>query len=62
MCYCFSEKMNIKFVPAEARAGLLSAEESRRLKKLHEDNKELLRIPRRYVVVELNVISFFLNL
>ncbi|XP_067243290.1 large subunit GTPase 1 homolog [Chanodichthys erythropterus] len=42
-----AEKMNIKFVPAEARAGLLSAEESRRLKKLHEDNKELLRIPRR---------------
>ncbi|KAG1950092.1 GTPase LSG1-2 [Pimephales promelas] len=42
-----AEKMNIKFVPAEARAGLLSAEESRRLKKLHEENKELLRIPRR---------------
>ncbi|XP_073667924.1 large subunit GTPase 1 homolog [Paramisgurnus dabryanus] len=42
-----AEKMNIKFVPAEARAGLLSSEESRRLKKLHEDNKELLRIPRR---------------
>ncbi|XP_077059907.1 large subunit GTPase 1 homolog [Siphateles boraxobius] len=42
-----AEKMNIKFVPAEARAGLISAEESRRLKKLHEDNKELLRIPRR---------------
>ncbi|KAK7127578.1 hypothetical protein R3I93_020227 [Phoxinus phoxinus] len=42
-----AEKMNIKFVPAEARAGLISAEESRRLKKLHEDNKGLLRIPRR---------------
>lgn len=42
-----AEKLNIKFVPAEARAGLLSVEESRRLKKLHEDNKELLRIPRR---------------
>ncbi|XP_026131020.1 large subunit GTPase 1 homolog [Carassius auratus] len=42
-----AEKLNIKFVPAEARAGLLSAEESTRLKKLHEDNKQLLRIPRR---------------
>lgn len=42
-----AEKLNIKFVPAEARAGLLSSEESRRLKKLHEENKQLLRIPRR---------------
>uniref|UniRef100_A0A671RC59 Large subunit GTPase 1 homolog n=1 Tax=Sinocyclocheilus anshuiensis TaxID=1608454 RepID=A0A671RC59_9TELE len=42
-----AEKLNIKFVPAEARAGLLSAEESTRLKKLHEDNKQFLRIPRR---------------
>ncbi|XP_050978063.1 large subunit GTPase 1 homolog [Labeo rohita] len=42
-----AEKLNIKFVPAEARTGLLSAEESTRLKKLHEDNKQLLRIPRR---------------
>ncbi|XP_016089016.1 large subunit GTPase 1 homolog [Sinocyclocheilus grahami] len=42
-----AEKLNIKFVPAEARTGLLSAEESTRLKKLHEDNKQFLRIPRR---------------
>ncbi|KAG7230696.1 hypothetical protein INR49_019503 [Caranx melampygus] len=42
-----AEKLNIKFVPAEARAGLLSAEEKTRLKKLHEDNKHFLRIPRR---------------
>ncbi|XP_043108859.1 large subunit GTPase 1 homolog [Puntigrus tetrazona] len=42
-----AEKLNIKFVPAEARAGLLSAEESTRLKKLHEENKQFLRIPRR---------------
>ena len=41
------EKLNIKFVPAEARAGLLTAEEKNRLKKLHEDNKHFLRIPRR---------------
>ncbi|XP_030647290.1 large subunit GTPase 1 homolog [Chanos chanos] len=42
-----AEKLNIKFVPAESRAGLLTAEESKRLKKLHEDNKQFLRIPRR---------------
>ncbi|KAJ8277183.1 hypothetical protein GJAV_G00072320 [Gymnothorax javanicus] len=42
-----AEKLNIKFVPAEARAGLLSSEELNRLKRLHEDNKKFLRIPRR---------------
>uniref|UniRef100_A0A673CDU5 Large subunit GTPase 1 homolog n=1 Tax=Sphaeramia orbicularis TaxID=375764 RepID=A0A673CDU5_9TELE len=42
-----AEKLNIKFVPAEARAGLLSTAEKSRLKKLHEDNKHFLRIPRR---------------
>ncbi|XP_038856886.1 large subunit GTPase 1 homolog isoform X2 [Salvelinus namaycush] len=42
-----AEKLNIKFVPAEARAGLLTAEEIAKLKKLHEENKQLLRIPRR---------------
>lgn len=42
--------MNIKFVPAESRAGLLTAEECKRLKKLHEENKQFLRIPRRYAV------------
>ncbi|XP_077964439.1 large subunit GTPase 1 homolog [Gasterosteus aculeatus] len=42
-----AEKLNIKFVPPEARAGLLTAEEQTRLKKLHEDNKHFLRIPRR---------------
>ncbi|KAM7387926.1 hypothetical protein PAMP_024135 [Pampus punctatissimus] len=42
-----AEKLNIKFVPAEARAGLLTAEEKSRLKKLHEDNKHFLKIPRR---------------
>lgn len=43
----FIEKFNIKFVPAEARAGLLTAEENARLKKLHEENKHFLKIPRR---------------
>ncbi|XP_070765209.1 large subunit GTPase 1 homolog [Enoplosus armatus] len=42
-----AEKLNIKFVPAEARAGLLTADERKRLQKLHEDNKHFLRIPRR---------------
>ncbi|XP_024909834.1 large subunit GTPase 1 homolog [Cynoglossus semilaevis] len=42
-----AEKLNIKFVPAEARAGLLTAEEKTKLKKLHEDNQHFLRIPRR---------------
>ncbi|KAM4628559.1 large subunit GTPase 1 homolog [Polymixia lowei] len=42
-----AEKLNIKFVPAEARAGLLTTEEKTRLKKLHEENKRFLRIPRR---------------
>ncbi|XP_013855324.1 large subunit GTPase 1 homolog isoform X1 [Austrofundulus limnaeus] len=42
-----AEKLNIRFVPAEARAGLLTAEEKARLKKLHEENKHFLRIPRR---------------
>lgn len=48
-CFVFLEKLNIKFVPAEARAGILTAEEKNRLKKLHEDNKHFLKIPRRYV-------------
>ncbi|XP_053368602.1 large subunit GTPase 1 homolog [Clarias gariepinus] len=42
-----AEKLNIRFVPAEARCGLLTSEESKRLKKLHEDNRQFLRIPRR---------------
>uniref|UniRef100_A0A672G4E9 Large subunit GTPase 1 homolog n=1 Tax=Salarias fasciatus TaxID=181472 RepID=A0A672G4E9_SALFA len=42
-----AEKLNVRFVPAEQRAGLLTAEEKTRLKKLHEDNKHFLRIPRR---------------
>ncbi|KAF7664262.1 hypothetical protein LDENG_00182250 [Lucifuga dentata] len=42
-----AEKLNIKFVSAEARAGLLTTEEKTRLEKLHEDNKHFLQIPRR---------------
>lgn len=42
-----AEKLNIKFVLPEARTGLLSSEESQRIKKLHEENRQFLRIPRR---------------
>ncbi|XP_069474681.1 large subunit GTPase 1 homolog [Ambystoma mexicanum] len=42
-----AEKLNIKFVPAEARTGLLSVEETNRIHELHEQNKQLLSIPRR---------------
>uniref|UniRef100_H0WMU6 Large subunit GTPase 1 homolog n=1 Tax=Otolemur garnettii TaxID=30611 RepID=H0WMU6_OTOGA len=42
-----TEKLNIKFVLPEARTGLLSFEESQRIKKLHEENKQFLCIPRR---------------
>ncbi|KAJ3600015.1 hypothetical protein NHX12_033967 [Muraenolepis orangiensis] len=42
-----AEKLNIRFVPPEARAGLLTMEEKAVLKKVHEENKNLLRIPRR---------------
>ncbi|XP_073434792.1 large subunit GTPase 1 homolog [Dendrobates tinctorius] len=42
-----AEKLNIKFVPAEARTGLLTSEESNRIHKLHEENEKFLCIPRR---------------
>ncbi|XP_063772498.1 large subunit GTPase 1 homolog isoform X2 [Pseudophryne corroboree] len=42
-----AEKLNIKFVPAEARTGLLTSEESNRIHKLQEENKQFLCIPRR---------------
>ncbi|XP_029471651.1 large subunit GTPase 1 homolog isoform X1 [Rhinatrema bivittatum] len=42
-----AEKLNIKFVPAEARTGLLSAEETKRIQKLQIENKQFLCIPRR---------------
>ncbi|XP_067398925.1 large subunit GTPase 1 homolog isoform X2 [Emydura macquarii macquarii] len=42
-----AEKLNIKFVPAEARTGLLTAEEIKNIKKLHEENRQFLCIPRR---------------
>ncbi|KAM8954112.1 large subunit GTPase 1 homolog [Pelodytes ibericus] len=42
-----AEKLNIKFVPAEERTGLLTSEETQRIHKLQEENKQFLCIPRR---------------
>lgn len=42
-----AEKLNLKFVLPEARTGLLSSEESQRINKLHEENRQFLCIPRR---------------
>ncbi|XP_068137256.1 large subunit GTPase 1 homolog [Hyperolius riggenbachi] len=42
-----AEKLNIQFIPAEARAGLLTSEETNRIHKLQEENKQFLCIPRR---------------
>ncbi|XP_043348118.1 large subunit GTPase 1 homolog isoform X2 [Dermochelys coriacea] len=42
-----AEKLNIKFVPAAARTGLLTAEETKNIEKLHEENRQFLCIPRR---------------
>lgn len=42
-----AEKLNIKFVLPEARTGLLSFEESQRINKLHEENRQFLCVPRR---------------
>uniref|UniRef100_A0A8D0HM36 Large subunit GTPase 1 homolog n=1 Tax=Sphenodon punctatus TaxID=8508 RepID=A0A8D0HM36_SPHPU len=42
-----AEKLNIKFVPPEARTGLLTPEETKRIEELHEENKRFLCIPRR---------------
>nr|XP_033815276.1 large subunit GTPase 1 homolog [Geotrypetes seraphini] len=42
-----AEKLNIKFVSAEARTGLLSTEETKQIQKLHDENEQFLCIPRR---------------
>uniref|UniRef100_A0A8C5MKX5 Large 60S subunit nuclear export GTPase 1 n=1 Tax=Leptobrachium leishanense TaxID=445787 RepID=A0A8C5MKX5_9ANUR len=42
-----AEKLNIRFVPAEARTGLLTSEETQRINQLQEENKQFLCIPRR---------------
>ncbi|XP_055502190.1 large subunit GTPase 1 homolog [Leucoraja erinacea] len=42
-----AEKLNITIISAEDRTGLLTTEESKKIKKLHEENKQFLCIPRR---------------
>ncbi|XP_051874040.1 large subunit GTPase 1 homolog [Pristis pectinata] len=42
-----AEKLNIKIISAEDRTGLLTVEENKKIKKLQEENKQFLCIPRR---------------
>ncbi|XP_067851368.1 large subunit GTPase 1 homolog [Heptranchias perlo] len=42
-----AEKLNVKIISAEDRTGLLTPEESKKIKKLQEENKQFLCIPRR---------------
>lgn len=42
-----AEKLNVRFVPPEARPGLLTPEEKLRLRLRQEENRGALRIPRR---------------
>ncbi|KFV88571.1 Large subunit GTPase 1, partial [Struthio camelus australis] len=40
-------RLNIQFVSAQTRTGLLTAQEAQRVRQLHEQNRQFLRIPRR---------------
>ncbi|XP_043558215.1 large subunit GTPase 1 homolog isoform X1 [Chiloscyllium plagiosum] len=42
-----AEKLNVKIISAEDRTGLLTTEESKKIKKIQEENKQFLSIPRR---------------
>lgn len=42
-----AERLNIQIVSAQSRTGLLTAQEAQRVRQLHEENRQLLRIPRR---------------
>ncbi|EOB05190.1 Large subunit GTPase 1-like protein, partial [Anas platyrhynchos] len=42
-----SERLNIQFVSAQSRTGLLTAQEAQHVQQLHEENRRFLRIPRR---------------
>lgn len=44
-----AEKLNIKFVNPRSNVGLLTAEEKNRAKVTHEQHKDFIRIPRRWV-------------
>ncbi|NWZ32428.1 LSG1 GTPase, partial [Asarcornis scutulata] len=42
-----AERLNIQFVSAQSRTGLLTAQEAQHVQQLHEENRRFLRIPRR---------------
>ncbi|NXX12835.1 LSG1 GTPase, partial [Podargus strigoides] len=42
-----AERLNIQIVSAQSRTGLLTAQEAQRVRQLQEENRQLLRIPRR---------------
>ncbi|NXN78940.1 LSG1 GTPase, partial [Bombycilla garrulus] len=42
-----AERLNAQIVSAQSRTGLLTAQEAQRVRQLHQENQELLRIPRR---------------
>ncbi|XP_051482585.1 large subunit GTPase 1 homolog isoform X2 [Apus apus] len=42
-----AERLNIQIVSAQSRTGLLTAQEAQRVRQLHEQNRQFLRIPRR---------------
>lgn len=45
-----AERLNIQFVSAQSRTGLLTAQEAQHVRQLHEENRQFLRIPRRWVL------------
>ncbi|NWI51262.1 LSG1 GTPase, partial [Calyptomena viridis] len=45
-----AERLNAQIVCAESRTGLLTAQEAQRIRQLHRENQEFLRIPRRRVL------------
>ncbi|KAM8804811.1 large subunit GTPase 1 homolog [Eudromia elegans] len=42
-----AERLNIQLVSTQSRTGLLSAQEAQRVRQLHAENRQFLRIPRR---------------
>ncbi|NWI88381.1 LSG1 GTPase, partial [Pitta sordida] len=42
-----AERLNAQIVSAQSRTGLLTAQEAQRVRQLHQENQEFLRIPRR---------------
>ncbi|NXM65581.1 LSG1 GTPase, partial [Serilophus lunatus] len=45
-----AERLNAQIVSAQSRTGLLTAQEAQRVRQLHQENQEFLRIPRRRVL------------